>query len=473
VTEAVAEPASFRDPSGRVYHVGDTVIRGVDAPTLAHIAALEKTAFYRELVSERKVVGTSILPPQHAMSLPPQDWAGTLLHERVACITYPYEWSFSMLKDAALLQLEILERAFGEGWTLKDSTPFNVQFAGVHPVFIDTPSFVPRVPGDYWRGYRQFCMLYLYPLMMKSHLGIEFSGLLRSNLDGISAGSFASYFAGLNRLRAGVFSHVLLPAALERNVERRERGDAKVVPRPQINHSDAMVIGLLQSMRRLVGRLRTPRRHTDWSDYASKNSYDADALAEKRAFVDRHAGSQRWSTTWDIGSNTGTFSLICAPHSDHVLAIDGDAEAIERLYLELRQSGPHNLLPLVQNLANISPSQGWAGKERAAFDARNRPDLVLCLAVIHHMALASNVPIPMFLDWLASLGAKLIIEFVDRDDPMVRKLLANKTEQYADYNKDQFERALLDRFVVEASQPLKGGLRQLYFCSPRVTDHPA
>ncbi len=467
MSQAVAEPASFRDPAGRIYYIGDAVIRGVDAPTLADIAALHETAFYRGLVRDGKVVGTSILPPGHPMSLPSADWAGTLQHERVACITYPYEWSFSMLKDAALLQLEILERAFGEGWTLKDSTPYNVQFEGVRPVFIDVPSFVPRVPGDYWRGYRQFCMLYLYPLMMKAHLGIEFSGLLRSNLDGISAGSFASYFAGMHRLRAGVLSHVILPAALERGVERRERDNAPVASRPRINHSDAMVLGLLQSMQRLVSRLRIPRRHTNWSDYASNNSYDADAMAEKRAFVGKHAGSRRWSTTWDIGSNTGTFSLICAAHSDRVLAIDGDAEAIERLYLELKKSGPSNVLPLVQDLANMSPSQGWGGKERIAFDARNRPDLVVCLAVIHHMALASNVPIPMFLDWLASLGAELIIEFVDRDDPMVRKLLANKTEQHADYNKEKFERALLERFVLHASQPLKGGLRQLYFCSPR------
>ncbi|HEX5776272.1 MAG TPA: hypothetical protein VFX95_06295 [Caulobacteraceae bacterium] len=463
---AAPNPGSFRDPTSRVFELDGAIVRGLDRAAADNFEALAQAPFYRQAEAAGSVVGARLAGAKVARQLAGMGWVGALEHERVPLISYPYEWTFSMLKAAALLHLELLAAAYHDGWTIKDSTPYNVQFVGSRPVFIDTPSFTPREPGDYWTGYRQFCMLFLYPLMLKAHLGIDFQPLLRAKLDGLTPVEFARYFSGLRRLKKGVPSHVVLPASLEAAVERRERDNVPAKARPAIRQSEAMVLGLIDGMRRLVEGLNSPIRHTDWSEYANRHSYEQAAFDEKVAFVKAAAASRDWNIAWDLGGNTGSFSRICADHARYVITADGDHDAVEKLFLSERAKGGETILPLVLDLANISPAQGWAGAERAAFDGRNRPDLVIALALIHHMALSANIPIPMFLDWLRSLDAHLVIEFVDRDDEMVEKLLKNKRERYDAYNLAAFESELGRRFEVIDRKPLKGGRRHIYFCAP-------
>ena len=179
---------SFRDPAARVYLDGDAILRGVDAVTLANFRALSQLDFFRQEAGRARIVGTRALDEDdpRSIAIKAQGWAGALEHDRVPFLSYPYEWTFSMLKDAALLHLDLLEESLKAGWVIKDSTPYNIQFMGSAPAFIDIPSFVRRPPGDYWRGYRQFCMLFLYPLLLTAHRGIPFQGLLRASLDGLS-----------------------------------------------------------------------------------------------------------------------------------------------------------------------------------------------------------------------------------------------------------------------------------------------
>jgi hypothetical protein len=227
-----------------------------------------------------------------------------------------------------------------------------------------------------------------------------------------------------------------------------------------------MVLGLVDSMRRTVGALKSPVGRTGWSEYAERNSYGESWHLEKVEFVRRAVHTREWSTAWDLGANTGTFSQICAERAAFTIAADGDHDAVEKLYLAEKQHQGQKILPLVEDLANPSPAQGWAGAERAAFDQRNRPELVIVLALVHHIALSANVPIPMFLDWLRSLNASLVIEFVDRDDEMVEKLLQHKRERHEDYNLAAFETELARRFEVLDQRPLKDGKRRIYFCAP-------
>ena len=463
---AVPNPGSFRDPTSRVFELDGAIGRGLDKASIENFEALAKAPFYRAAEAAGQVVRTKVADPKVTQHLTSLGWGGALEHERLPLISYPYEWTFSMLKEAALLHLDLLDAAYKDGWTIKDSTPYNVQFVGSRPVFIDTPSFIPRTPGDYWTGYRQFCMLFLYPLMLKAHLGIDFQPLLRSRLDGLTPAEFARYFGGMRRLKKGVLSHVILPASMEAAVERRERDNVPAKSRPAIRQSDAMVLGLIASMRRIIEGLKSPIRHTDWSEYANRHSYEAAELDEKVEFVKKAVQTRDWNIAWDLGSNTGNFSRICATRARYTVAADGDYDAVEKLFLAERANGGENILPLVLDLANISPSQGWAGAERSSFDKRNRPDLVITLALIHHIALSANIPIPMFLDWLRSLDAHLVIEFVDRNDEMVEKLLKNKTERYEAYNLATFEGELAKRFQILDQQPLKDGRRRIYFCAP-------
>jgi SAM-dependent methyltransferase len=472
VTERAApDPGSFRDPSGQVYHVGDRILRGVDRDTLDDFRALRECGLLDELTSAGRLV------PTHELSLDRLDpgegsvfgktWSGVLEHEPVPFVSYPYEWSYSMLQDAALLQLDILETALERGWSLKDASAYNVQWRGSRPVFIDIPSFEPREDGVGWRAYRQFAMMFLIPLMLRAHLGVSHNSLLRAHLDGIDPVEAARFFRGMARYRKGVPTHVLFPAMVERSIAKKERDGVPAKRRPDRPQSDAMVIGLVQSVRRLVRRLSRPVSHTAWSRYETSHSYGDAEFGEKEAFIEKALQRGRNGLVWDIGCNTGHFSRLAEKHADYVVAVDGDHDAVEQLYLRQRDAGGERILPLVMDLANISPAQGWAGQERAAFDRRAAPDLVMCLALIHHIRISANVPCAMFLDWLRGLGARVIIEFVERDDPMVVKLLTNRNETYEDYDREAFEAAARERFDIEDVQPLKGGLRRIYSLSPR------
>lgn len=467
---ASADPGSFRDSTNRVYALEGRILRGLSALQGDHFQALSKEPFFGELIRTSRVVNTHITDPQDApivQTILEDGWATVVEHAVIPFVTYPYEWCFSMLRDAALLQLEILEESLEHGWTLKDASPYNIQWQGCRPTFIDTGSFEPWVQGEPWIGYRQFCSMFLVPLLLKAHLGIDYLPLLRSKLDGLPPLEARKYFQGRNRFRRGVMSHVVLPATVERSIARRERDRAPARERRAGKHTKAMVLGLVQGLKSTVSGLQWKVQHTDWSQYAANHSYESKDVEIKRAFVTRVAGSRPRKLVWDIGCNTGTFSRIAAANAQTVVALDGDHDAIEQLYRSEKTEPAKRILPLVMDLANVSPNQGWAGAERKALDARGRPGLVLCLALIHHMRVSSNVPIPLFLDWLRSLGSEVVLEFVGRQDEMFLKLLANKSVTYDDYSLESFVEACRSRYEIADRQPLKDGHRELFHLVPR------
>ncbi len=467
---------SFRDPSNRVYTVTlpeqkrPAIYRGVDEITLENFEKLKTEQFYKQLEVEKRVVNTTLCAPDDpfANEILGAGWAGVLVHEPVSIVSYSYEWSFAMLRRAALLHLRILTDALESGWTVKDSTPFNIQFEGTAPVFIDIPSFVPWQEGEPWTAYRQFCCCFLTPLMMRSHQGINHLPLLRSYLDGIPPIEAANYFRGFSRFKRGVASHVMLPARVERRIEARERDAVPAEDRSQRKVSQKYVLALVESVTRLVKSLSVDIEHTDWSEYDKTHTYDDEEFQAKKGFVEEFVKEKKPSCLMDIGCNTGTFSKIAAEHADLVIAADGDHDAVQKLFMhESSHSAHNNILPLVLDLSNVSPNQGWAGKERSSFDRRADPDSILVLALVHHIRISANIPMALFLDWLRSFNCGIVIEFVDRHDEMVVKLLQNKSEQYLDYNRKAFEHELEDRFRVRTSQELKGGKRVIYHIEPQ------
>ncbi len=464
-----ADGGSFKDPAGRVYRIAaeagkSRIVRGLNDAAAATMAALLSEPFFRRLAADGDVARTTLLGSDDPAfrRVVAAGWDAAAEHEAVDFVTWPYEWPFSMLKDAALLQLRLLETSVQNDWILKDATPFNVQWAGMRPVFIDVPSFVPWAGGEYWQGYRQFCATFLTPLLLTAHLGIPFQPLLRSQLEGIPPEDAARYFYGLRRFKRGVLSHIWFPAKAEARVRRRS-GDGG---RSRRRQSKTMLLALLDSLKRLVARLSYGPSRSNWSQYAETHSYDAADFERKRDFVLRHTAALRPGLTWDLGANTGAFSRLAAKHSRTVVAVDSDQDAVELLYREVRASGPQNIIPLVMDLANLSPGQGWAGRERPAFDQRRNPDLALCLALVHHMRVSANIPLPLFIGWLHSLNATVILEFIGRDDEMFQKLLDNKREDYADYNTENFAAEVGRRFSISERLELKGGKRSLFLLEP-------
>jgi hypothetical protein len=393
--------------------------------------------------------------------------AGVLEHEAVPFVTYPYEWTFGMLRDAALLQLELVRRGLEAEMILKDSSPYNVQWRGARPVFVDVGSFEQLREGEPWAGYRQFCMLFLYPLLLQAWKGLPFQPWLRGRIEGISPQECRSLLSARDRFRRGALTHVVLHSRLERRYETRER-DLKSELK-SAGFRKELIVANVKGLERLVSRLEWRPDRSIWSGYAPTTSYSSEDADRKARFVQHAVESERPRLVWDLGCNEGRHARIAAEHADCVVAVDADALVADRLYEALKDEGEERIVPLTIDLADPSPGLGWRGLERRPLLERGRPELTLCLALVHHVTIGGNVPVVEFVDWLRSLDSTIVLEFPTPDDPMVRRLLARKRPgDHPDYEQDWFERCLRERFDVERSEQLAAGTRVLYLARPRA-----
>ncbi len=467
---AQLDTGSFRDPDSRVFYSDGAVLRALSERGATDWRALAGSRLFAEATAEGRLVATEEIPVSDDLPLlRGGSPAAVLRHERVPFVSYPYEWAPGMLRDAALLQLDLLLAALDEDLTLKDASPYNVQFRGALPVFVDVGSFERLREGEPWVAYRQFCELYLYPLLLAAWKGVPFQPWLRGSLEGIRPTEMRALLSFRDRFRRGALSHVFLHARLERSYGRSGRtgGDVKKELR-SAGFGKEIVRANVRKMRKLVDGLSWTPPEGVWTAYRDDNTYtDADAAA-KDAFVERAASGLRPALAWDLGCNDGRYAEIAARHAGLVVAVDSDPASVELLYGRLREARRTDILPLTLDLIDASPGLGWRGRERRRLEERGRPDLVLCLALLHHVCITGNVPVTEYVAWLAELGAPVVVELVRREDPMVRRLLAAKAEgTHPDYDEAFFERALGESFDVEHREVLPSGMRVLYHARPR------
>ena len=429
--------------------------------------ALAASELFARSTAEGRLVATEVADGAGELpDLPTGRPAAVLRHERVPFVSYPYEWVFGMLRDAALLQLQLAREALEEGLVLKDATPYNVQWRGAEPVFIDVGSFERLREGEPWSGYRQFCMQFLFPLMLTAYKGIPHQPWLRGRADGITAQECRSLMSFRDRFRRGTMAHVFLHARLERKRVDESRDIKSELKRA--GFKTELIKANVRRLEKIVRGLEWNPPGSSWSDYGPNTSYVEEGADAKARFVREVVGTRSWGRVWDLGCNDGRFSRIAAANADHVLAVDSDVVVVERLYRALRHEKSRTILPLTMSLSDPSPPLGWRGAERVPLEERGRPDLTLCLALVHHVAIADNVPLGDFVRWLAELGGALVVEFVGRDDPMVRALLARKAPgSNPDYERDHFERRLDEYFEIERAIELPPGTRKIYFARPR------
>jgi hypothetical protein len=461
-----ADPGSFRDPDSRVVEREGRVLRALSPQGLEDFERLERTAFFARATEEGRLVRTS-----RSQDEPIDDGlltggvAAVLEHERVPFLSYPYEWPFGMLKDAALLELRLMLDALEEGMILKDASPYNVQWRGSRPVFIDVGSFEELREGEPWAGYRQFCELFLYPLMIQAYRGVSVRPWLRGRVAGISPAECAGLLSFRDRFRRGTTSNVFLHSRLQTRYESSSRdvkGEMK-----RAGFGTEVLKATVRKLQKLVTRLEPPKRGTEWTGYEEELPYEEEEAARKAELVERAAGSRQWELAWDLGCNEGLYTRIAARHARYCMGCDADEGVIERLYGALREDGDETILPLIVDITDPSPGLGWRTLERKALTERGRPDLVLALALTHHVSITGNVPVRELVDWLAGLGASLVVEFVDPEDPMASRLLGRKRPHtHDDYRRDFFERCMNEAFDVESAETLRGGKRTVYFAHP-------
>jgi hypothetical protein len=396
------------------------------------------------------------------------EYGAVLRHELIPFVSYPYEWTPGMLRDAALLTLDINLASLDEDLVLKDATPYNVQFKGSRPVFLDVGSWEQLKPGEPWAGYRQFCMQFLYPLMLQGYKRVPFQPWLRGSIDGITPIEARALMSFRDRFRKGAFTHVFLHARLDQRYAERGRtgGDVKKELK-SAGFGKELLRANIKKVRKAVEATEWDPPKSVWTAYRNENTYeDADNQA-KADFIRQVAAQREWKLAWDLGANDGFYSRIIAEQARYVLALDLDPSTVELLYRDLKAEGNEQILPLVMNLTDPSPALGWRGLERKAWTDRGKPELILALALLHHVSITGNVPVRQFVDWLASLESHIVIEFMTREDQMVKRLLAAKRVEHEDYEQGFFERCVRDAFEVERTQELPSGTRILYSLKPR------
>lgn len=462
------EKGSFRDRNNQVFKVGERVFRGISEKALGDWYCLEKSAVLKKYSASGNIIGSRLLDTDAESTVLQTDannWHAWLEHECIPFINYPYEWCFEMLKDAALLHLNLLEAGLHEGITIKDASAFNIQFVGSCPTFIDIPSFEKYQSGTPWLGFRQFCQHFLYPLMLQSYKKISFRNWQRGNVEGITPYECSQLMSLRDMFRPGVFPLVYLQSKMVAAL-----GDKKTSMLAEAQEGEfgrEIIYVNIRKVRRIIERLTWEPSRSEWSEYTSTNSYDRECFDRKCAFVKEAAAQKCRNRVWDIGCNTGHFSRMFSENSDYVVALDIDELSIQKLYRQLKAEGNRKILPLVFDLTNPSPGLGWRCKERLSLEDRQPPDLILCLALVHHLVITGNVPLADVIDWLASFKCEVVIEMLTKQDEMVHKLLLNKTDQYPEFTVEGFEAIAEHYFDVRKKEAVMAERRYLYHLVPK------
>ena len=456
------DPGSFRDPSGFVFWRDGRPYRQIQPSFAAEWDAFEGSDLRTRLLESGRLlpyesvgVDAAAAPGAHAVIRP----------ELVEFISHPYEWTFGQLRDAALLTLDVQLEALRHGWTLRDASAYNVQFHEGRPVLIDSLSFEPLEDGTPWVAYRQFCEHFLAPLALIARRDARLAALLRADPDGIPLDLASRLLPWRTRLNFGLLSHLHLHARAQRRHAADAAGDAPVAAPPRIPRN--RLTALIGNLRGTVAGLDWTPAGTEWADYADHTSYGDAATADKARLVDAFVRQAPGQRVWDLGANTGRYSRIAADAGKRVIAWDIDPAAAEQHWRQLRREGRTDTLPLIQDVANPSPGIGWAGRERASLLDRANADVVLALALVHHLAISRNVPLPMVLGLFADLAPWAIVEFVPKEDPMVRRLLASREDVFDEYHLDAFRGAAAARFDILDEQPITESPRVLFLLRRR------
>lgn len=462
------EVGSYRDPSGHVHIVGGRVFRTVMTRARKDYEFVRASGLLTALHKKDLVVSTDEVDIGGFADLP----AGVsyvLEHERIPWVSYPYEWTFSALKSAALCHLDVQLEALAKGVAMSDSSAYNIQFVGARPVFIDVLSFRQYRDGEFWAGHRQFCEQFLNPLLLGSLLGVRHNSWYRGALEGIDTQDLARLLGWSHKLSWNVFSNVSMQARLQQQAlsnSTKELASIKQRRLPRRSYE-----GILRSMREWVASLslRDVGR-TVWGDYSVDNTYSGDEAQLKDKVVQGFAEKVKPRLACDLGCNTGEYSLsLMRGGAEYVVGMDFDQRALEGAFARGRD-GKLPFLPLYQDAANPSPGQGWRSRERLSVAERGHSDALVALAFEHHLAIGRNLPLPTVVEWLTSLAPQGIIEWVQKTDPTVQKMLALREDIFDDYTEESFVAAIGSVGRVVERVPVSGSGRILYWyerASPR------
>jgi len=453
-------PSSFRDPSGFLFFREGSIYRQVNTVYKEDYDRLMSCGLYEALVDTRVLIPHQEVDVESVKS----DEAYKVIEpEPVPCISYPYEWCFSQLKDAALATLKIQKISLDHGMSLKDCSAYNIQFRKGRPLFIDTLSFEKYREGEPWVAYRQFCQHFLAPLALMSCKDIRLNQLLRVHIDGVPLDLASSLLPFRTRFVFSLLSHIHLHAKSQKYYA------GKTVDTSTHRMAHRSFLGLIDSLESAVKKLTWEPQGTEWAEYYKDTSYSPNALRHKRELASELLDRVNAKIVWDLGANVGMFSRIAAGKGIATVSFDIDPAAVEKNYLECVRRGETNILPLVFDLTNPSPNIGWENQERMSLLERGPADTVLALALIHHLAISNNLPLERIASFLGRICSSLIIEFVPKSDSQVERLLSTREDIFPEYTQEAFESEFGRYFSIQSSVRIRDSERTLYLMRKRET----
>lgn len=445
--------ASFRDPSGFVFKEKGKLYRQVNESYKEDYDLLMSSGLFKKLVEKgllvnHKEVKGALQKPGYKVIRP----------DFISFISYPYEWSFSQLKDAALLTLEIQKIALDHGMSLKDASAYNIQFVGGKPVFIDTLSFEKYSEGSPWVAYRQFCQHFLAPLALTSNIDLHLGTLSKDYIDGVPIEIAAKLLPAKTKFSLKLGMHIHMHAKSQR--KHSQTTTEKKAREYRLNKG--RLLAILQSLESAVQSLHLPKQKTVWGEYYDDTNYTSKSFTHKEKVISKWIDKVKPKTVWDSSGNDGSFGRLASKKGILTVASDIDPVAIEKAYLRAKKESDKNFLPLILDFTNPSPGIGWGNKERDSFLDRSNFDLSLCLAFIHHLAIANNLPLPSIAELYAKQGNYLIIEFVPKEDSNTMRLLSCREDIFPDYTTKGFEQAFSKVFKIVEKNSIPKSHRTLY-----------
>ena len=456
----IPDPASFRDPCGRVFKKNKRIFRLISELGARDYKIVRDTKFLSRMAGLDKMIEASEVDPAilEAPDLNPQV---VLEHPFLPFISYPYEWCFPMMKKAALLHLELQTLALGENLMFSDASAYNIQFKGPKPIFIDYLSVWPYREGQIWEGHRQFCEQFLNPLLLRSLLGVVHNAWYRGSLEGIPSGELCKMLPWYRKLSRNLFLHVVLPSRLNNLAQSEKTGSLSGLSQ---NLPKATLKKMFTQLHSWINGLKPlSSSNTTWADYGSMHCYESEEIVKKQNFVSDFIHSTKPGMVWDLGCNTGEYSeLALESGASQVIGFDFDQAVLEKAF-ERAEKNNLNFLPLFFDGANPSPDQGWNNQERQSFLSRKNADAVLALAFEHHLAIGRNIPLDQFIDWLVSLAPCGVVEFIPKEDPNLKLMLSLREDIFFDYTENAFRNLLEQKCRIVRSQIISKTGRKLYW----------
>ena len=430
---------SFRDPAGRIFYHENKVYREVFKSGLSRLSFLQKENLLKELIEKDLIIKTDFIE-SHEFELTDKN-NKIIEHEKLDFISYPYEWTFNQLKDAAIFHLNLQIFLLEKNAKLIDSSAYNIQFKNNKPVFIDILSIDKYHQGEYWKGHKQFCENFLNPLLLRSKKGIDFNNWFKGNLEGITTNEINKVLSFKDYFSYTIFFHVYLLNKMDNErISDPEKLDKKT--KKISNFSQNSYKSVLVQLKNYIQNLKPKKQISTWEKYSKNNTYSDSESVKKLEITEKFYNENNIGLLVDLGCNDGKFSEYAASKNIRVVGFDFDLNALDRLYLKSKKNNL-NFLPLFSDFTNPSNNLGWNDNERKSLKERGRFDATIALALVHHLVLAKNIPLEEAIKWIVSFSPIGLIEFVPKEDPTAQMMLSLKGDIFPDYNEKNFENTLL------------------------------